>query len=520
MRLILRVPGGESAMFPGWGLGMRAAWFAVVGGCVIAAVLMRPSVRRLEQLTDFGVLTGGVTPLAGGAYVYSTSRGSANGQPALWIGDRLIAADAVEPDAAPGKPVVYRSLRGGLYADGKLIAGDGREPRYSPGGSKLAWTGDAGAYVDGALVAAGASRPVWFDNARLLVEKDGAWWTGQTRIGPAPGRAQFVAGGEIHYLARGALWAGGRIVAEHPDGIAWARVAADGSLYFATERRTIDAWSMPVDGDTIGVRGRPERLTTQGDVRLPAMSGDGSRLAYVTGKSEVRVRNLHSGNEDRITEMTGRGRPVLNYDGSQIALPLRDGAGCRISISSTVVFAETGSVSECAALWDWAPDGRRMLLSASPARLELADPGGRWTVIEDPARPVTHAHFAPSGRFISFTAGERRRTFVAPLPAGVAIDDMAWLEVRGSRGGYPAWSPNGRVLYYHSASGGVDEIWAQLLDAVKRPVGAPVRVLRFGSREFSTAGVGDDAFHLSVSRERLVFNAVEVRGEIWRTSLR
>ena len=460
-------------------------------------------------------------------------------------GDRRLTVEGEsdrEPDLSPdGRTLVFRRGVDRIYSaardgSGLLEIARGYNPRFSPDGRRIAWWNERGVFAAEQLIALGKRTPVWISAESLLVE-GGGWWIGgldgkMRRIGDARGAAQFVKDGEIYYVDNGALWrvamAGGdpARVAEHRTGIATARESG-GTLILSTLPRSIDAWSLPMDGDTFAVRGPPARLTDAGDARLPVLSGDGRKLAYISsrsGKPDVWVRDLRSGREDRITPRSmPRYRPVLSHDGAMIALSLDEADGCRVTISSTVVFTRTATIEQCVDVWDWSPDGRRLLVGAAGAAkrdLEVASPDGRRVIYKDATRDVAFARMAPSGRWLAMTIGEPRRTFISPMPTAMALDEMSISEIPGSTGGVPAWSPNGQAIYFRSERGGSAGIWAQRLDARRQPRGAAIRIIQFGSSEFSIDGVGDASFHMSVSRERLVFNAVTQRGEIWKTALR
>ena len=80
---------------------------------------------------------------------------------------------------------------------------------------------------------------------------------------------------------------------------------------------------MNLDPATGAVTGEPRRITDGMDERIaPYPTLDGKRLAYkaMSGStSELRVRDLATGEETRIGETTAASPPVISDDGAQVA---------------------------------------------------------------------------------------------------------------------------------------------------------------------------------------------------------
>jgi hypothetical protein len=82
----------------------------------------------------------------------------------------------------------------------------------------------------------------------------------------------------------------------------------------------------------------------------------------------------------------------------------------------------------------------------------------------------------------------------------------------------PAWSADGRFLYYLSERDGFRCIWARPLDpSTKRPSGEAFAVRHFHSARFSLRHVGSQGFltGLSAGEGALVFSMGELKGNVW-----
>ena len=82
----------------------------------------------------------------------------------------------------------------------------------------------------------------------------------------------------------------------------------------------------------------------------------------------------------------------------------------------------------------------------------------------------------------------------------------------------PAWSADGRFLYFISERDGFRCVWARQLDPVtKRPIGDAFSVRHFHSARFSLRQVGSRGFltGLTAGDGALVFALGELKGNVW-----
>ena len=82
----------------------------------------------------------------------------------------------------------------------------------------------------------------------------------------------------------------------------------------------------------------------------------------------------------------------------------------------------------------------------------------------------------------------------------------------------PAWSPDGRFLYFISERDGFRCVWARSLNPLtKQPAGDAFAVRHFHSARFSLRHVGSQGFltGLSVGDGALLFSMGELKGNVW-----
>jgi Tol biopolymer transport system component len=82
----------------------------------------------------------------------------------------------------------------------------------------------------------------------------------------------------------------------------------------------------------------------------------------------------------------------------------------------------------------------------------------------------------------------------------------------------PAWSPDGRFLYFISERDGFRCIWARPLNPLtKKPTGEAFAVRHFHSSRFSLRHVGSQGYltGLTVGEGALVFSMGELTGNVW-----
>ncbi len=147
------------------------------------------------------------------------------------------------------------------------------------------------------------------------------------------------------------------------------------------------------------------------------------------------------------------------------------------------------------------------------------DSGSRSAVIESQSYATYVARFSPDDRWLAFTgtkSGGQSQIFIAPYPEGEPSREDEWIAVSNAADSStaPWWSPDGNGVYYISTADGGNCIWTRRLDAsTKLPVSEPEAVYHFHDRRL--APTGGEGFKMSIGGNRMVFNLVETKGNVW-----
>jgi dipeptidyl aminopeptidase/acylaminoacyl peptidase len=128
------------------------------------------------------------------------------------------------------------------------------------------------------------------------------------------------------------------------------------------------------------------------------------------------------------------------------------GGGKEEPVLSQTVARASGVLAANTLLWDWSPDGRHLLFSAT-----ASSDYDLWLVpLAGDAKPVSflsapgdqmHGNFSPNGRLVAYSSNESGRVevHVQTFP----LTDRQWPV--STTGGYePRWRADGREMYYLS----------------------------------------------------------------------
>jgi hypothetical protein len=174
-------------------------------------------------------------------------------------------------------------------------------------------------------------------------------------------------------------------------------------------------------------------------------------------------------------------------------------------------------------------DGRRILYE--PPENEdvlMYDDVGRTTVKlalrPSPDLILSGSRFSPDGKWVAFhalhNATNSAQIWIAPTGPTLPVPKSDWIAVTdGSKlERDPAWSADGRFLYFVSERDGFRCIWARPLNALtKRPSGEAFPVRHFHSARFSLRHFGSQGYlaGLSAGEGALVFSMGELKGNVW-----
>ncbi|MDB4875328.1 MAG: hypothetical protein JWM41_1774 [Gemmatimonadetes bacterium] len=202
--------------------------------------------------------------------------------------------------------------------------------------------------------------------------------------------------------------------------------------------------------------------TFQGRIESPALSPDGSRVAVGNGGS-IWVKRLDSGSAFNLS-VGGGAYPAWTPDGRRVSYYATDsGTAFQIvlkpadgSDKPTPVSARTTLMRESS----WSPDGRWLVGSAytnAEAGARRGIYGLRPGIDSVPIPLVTDSKAAnsepalsPDGHWLAFASNQTGpyEVYVVPFPN---VSGARWL-VSADGGTEPAWSPDGRELFYRDAN--------------------------------------------------------------------
>ena len=247
----------------------------------------------------------------------------------------------------------------------------------------------------------------------------------------------------------------------------------------------------------------------------PAISPDGHSVAFVSnrdGHFNIYVGLVRGGSLVQITHDPNlKWRPSWSPDGSTLAYARLNDWGTWDIWEVPALGGTPRRVILNAADPDWSPDGH----SLAYTNLSQEGYGGIWIsgISGESARQAaapwavqgwvlgwdTQPRFSPSGRQIAFIAstqdgGPFGRLAIVDLDSG----KTRFLTPERAMELSPAWSPDGRSIYFASNRGGTVNIWKIAVTG--------------GRPEQITAGEGDDA-DLDVSKDgkRIVFGTMRLK---------
>jgi Tol biopolymer transport system component len=302
-------------------------------------------------------------------------------------------------------------------------------------------------------------------------------------------------------------------------------------LIFAAAELNFDVWLQPLDHETGAARGAAKRLTDELTEDLsPSISWTGTTAAYVSRRSDhwsVRTIDIASGNERAVLSSPTRlSTARLSGDGSRI---LFTSSGYDLMSIPSAGGAAEKLCERCGVVMGPSSDGRRTLyepLENEDVLMYDSDAHATVTLAKRPDADVilSSARFSQDGKWVAFHA-LRNATNVAQIWIVAVgperpVPQTAWIAVSGGDAleRDPAWSPDGRFLYFISERDGFRCVWTRQLDPVtKHPIGDAFAVRHFHSARFSLRHVGSRGFltGLTVGDGALLFAMGELRGNVW-----
>ncbi len=302
----------------------------------------------------------------------------------------------------------------------------------------------------------------------------------------------------------------------------------DRQMLFVSYTAEAEIWSVPTVENPRRLPRELRALTKLHTALVnPHLSTDGTSLLYSLfseRQMSARRKDLDTGTEHEVAVIKGMGmwmrqssggRYYATYDG------LEPGAGVRITANhdgSATTIAASGEPVEIS------PDGRYLLfqLKSDPSRVLLQTAGGAVSptpILHLPEAVIRFVRFSPDQNWL--VIGVQRGnaavvSHVARFRGATEIPFEAWHEASAVAASHAEWTPDGRRLYFFSRHDGYLCLWTQELDGrTKRPIGPSEAVQHFHHFHLNLQGVPKYHLGLTVSRDRVAFNARGWHSGVW-----
>jgi len=309
-----------------------------------------------------------------------------------------------------------------------------------------------------------------------------------------------------------------------------ASVAADGRMAIPRFNWLVQLWAIDTGPGGVPASNAPQALTHDAAPKLDiSLARDAPRLAYSAyagsrgqHRTEVHLRDLASGEDNapiRTSTRTISLNPHLSADGALVTWE-DEADGHWAAFVGKAGDSSGREVCRDCSLLGFFSDSRHVLSTSGPKRLvrRNVESGAEAPLLELETGRILDADVSWDDRWLAVAIGRPDGTIALQLvPVGERADPPTegipvaeaerWLAS-------PRWSPDGRRLYYLSDRDGFVCLWVQELDpSTKRPRGEPVAVFH-AHRNPWRMSLPRGGFSFRVGRDRIVFNAAEITGNV------
>ncbi|MGH9718986.1 MAG: protein kinase domain-containing protein [Bryobacteraceae bacterium] len=310
-------------------------------------------------------------------------------------------------------------------------------------------------------------------------------------------------------------------------------LSGDNRVVFSRQTLSADIWSLPISANEGKATGQWKRLTRHKAFDLfPTLSRDGKKMLFQSNRSGQYtpwLMTLDDGKERQLTRARqDQWWPRISADGSRFVYTEQRIGAYEHFLSRMDGAREEVLCQDCGPfIHDWSPDGNRILIDYVPrdwpfVGIGLIELPGllRIPVLADPKHHLTQARFSPDMKWVLFakqTSASVTRLTIAPFHGAKLVPQSEWIAISDDRSWdtAPAWSPDGKLVYFTSSRDGYRCIWAQRLGPGNKPSGDPFAVHHFHSSRWSPSLLTYNALDMFVGRDRILLTIGEAAGNIW-----
>jgi len=311
-----------------------------------------------------------------------------------------------------------------------------------------------------------------------------------------------------------------------------------GKLALANTRENLDVWMLPLNAETGQVTGPIEHaLSSSANNNYPAVSRDGSRLAFVTDEHkslEIYEKDLRAGRISALTtsDLTALS-PFPNADGTRVLFYVWRPA-MRPSFTFWQVTSQGGNARQVCgdcdgSLYYWSRDEKKVIyykdqpVAARGLLVRDLQSGQEFPFAVHERYEVRLPRISPDEKWVAFqtvVSQTQRKMYVAPITNWRAGPESSWIYVADARAP-AAWSPSGNLLYFLSDRDGFRCIWAQHLNPrTRHPEGPAFAVQHLhAARRTLSINLEVASIGLSVAAGKLFFSGPEHTGNVWIAEL-
>lgn len=310
-------------------------------------------------------------------------------------------------------------------------------------------------------------------------------------------------------------------------------VSNKGQVLTESSNATIHIWSLPFGVTYPASEADLVPLTAEEsqDAR-PSISKDGKILAFSrmspspNRSPSLWRKDLAGGSTMRLTTY-GVAQPIISHDGAQVAYALYEAGNWPIEVVANGALGPQRVCQDCGQPLDWSSDDSSILYDAEQSHaIYLFDlKSGKKTELARRPNLLTAASLGPGSQYLLFAEwldAEHSRLWLAPMHEGVAAPMAEWVSLTSGRFGddKPRASVDGRSIFFESNQDGFRCLWmVRLASDFKSTRGMPTPVFHMHKAGFGLSILSKETFNLRVADDKLVFNAVSKKSNIWTAQL-